>query len=166
MSHTRTAAWRRRVDRDHLVPGAGAHTDGLLARPLSTYDRDTVATAGLPRVGEQHKAVHERLYERTERTLVCLFKDQLAVLEKSTARRFQETLLQRVYGRRMPTLRSSSRQMHAAVLAFDASASSLELPSLSLNKVRALADVEGKLGTVLMALPDSPTAKLKALVRV
>merc|ERR1712194_250667 len=60
----------------------------------------------------------------------------------------------------------NAEALRAAAFAFASSASSLELPSLSLGKAKAIQEMEGKLNNALMTFPDSPAAKLKSLQKI
>lgn len=167
-SRAKIAAWKHRVSRDLLVPNYGSRADGLLKRTLDLFDRDTMAAAGLPRAGEQRLVIRQKLQDRTEGILRSLFDDQMALLEKNTLRKFQATLLRRMSKDVDPSqfYESNAEALRSAAFAFESAASSLEAPSMSLSKSKAIQEMEGKLNNALMTFPDSPAAKIKSLQKV
>lgn len=151
------------------MPKFGTNADALLTRTLDLFDRDTMAAAGLPRAGEQRLAIRRRLQDRTGRVLGSLFDDQMGILEKNVLRRFQGALLRGMDGDAFDASRffeNNAEALRAAALAFASAASSLEVPSLSLSKSKAVSEMEGKLNNALMTFPDSPAAKIKSLQKV
>jgi len=174
-SRARIASWRHRVSRNLLVPKFGIHADALLTRTLDLFDRDTMAAAGLPRAGSQRLIIRKKLYDRTEGILRRLFDDQMTLLEKNTLRRFQSALLRKMDGDSSMLLpggdpskffESNADALRYAAFAFDVGASSLEVPSLSLTKSKAVRDMNDKLNAALISFPDSPVAKIKSLAKV
>jgi len=167
-SRAKIASWKHRVSRNLLVPRYGAGADALLRRTLDLFDRDTMAAAGLPRAGEQRLVIRKKLQERTEGILKRLYDDQMALLEKNTLKKFQRTLLGRMGKDADPSqfYESNAEALQTAAFAFESSASSLEVPSISLSKSKAVQEMEGKLNNALMTFPDSPAAKIKSLQRV
>ena len=174
-SRARIASWRHRVSRNLLVPKFGIHADALLTRTLDLFDRDTMAAAGLPRAGSQRLIIRKKLYDRTEGILRRLFDDQMTLLEKNTLRRFQSALLRKMDGDSSMLLpggdpskffESNADALRSAAFAFDVGASSLEVPSLSLTKSKAVRDMNDKLNAALISFPDSPVAKIKSLAKV
>ncbi len=75
------------------MPGFGPKAYALLTRTLDLFDRDTMATAGLPPAGTQHLIAHEKLRDQTKGFIGRLFNDQLLILKKSKLQRFQAALL-------------------------------------------------------------------------
>ena len=65
-SRAKIALWKHCVSRNMLVPKSGIHADVLLTRTLDLFDRDTMATAGLPRAGEQRLMIRKKLHDRKE----------------------------------------------------------------------------------------------------
>jgi hypothetical protein len=175
-SRAKIAGWRHRVSRGLLVPGFGPKADALLTRTLDLFDRDTMAAAGLPRAGTQRLIAREKLRDRTEGIIGRLFDDQVSILEKSTLRRFQAALLRKMdgddgmslstAGDRSKFLESNAEALRSAAFAFAVGASSLEVPSLSLTKSRAVREMDDKLNSALIAFPDSPAARIRSLAKV
>lgn len=168
-SRAKIASWKHRISRNLLVPKFGSHADELLSRTLDLFDRDTMDAAGLPRAGEQRLIIRKKLQDRTEGILRKLFVDQMAVLEKNVVKKFQSTLLRKMDKDMTDASQfyeSNAGALRAAALAFAVGASSLEVPSLSLTKSKAVQEMESKLNNVLAAFPDSPAAKIKSLAKV
>lgn len=168
-SRAKIASWKHRVSRNLLVPKFGVNADALMTRTLDLFDRDTMAAAGLPRAGEQRLIIRKKLQDRTEGILERLFDDQMATLEKNTVKRFQNTLLRKMDKDGVDAAQffeSNGEALQSAAFAFESTASSLEVPSLSLSKSKAVQEVTGKLNNALMTFPDSPAAKIKALAKI
>jgi len=175
-SRAKIAGWRHRTSRDLLVPDFGPKADALLTRTLDLFDRDTMAAAGLPRAGTQRLIAREKLRDRTEGIIRRLFDDQMSILEKSTLRRFQAALLRKMDGGgdassstaldRSKFLESNADALRSAAFAFAVGASSLEVPSLSLTKSKAVREMDDKLNGALVAFPDSPAARIRSLAKV
>ena len=175
-SRAKIAGWRHRTSRDLLVPQFGSKADALLTRTLDLFDRDTMAAAGLPRAGTQRLIAREKLRDRTEGIICRLFDDQMAILEKGTLRRFQAALLRKMDGGgdassstaldRSKFLESNADALRSAAFAFAVGASSLEVPSLSLTKSKAVREMDDKLNGALVAFPDSPAARIRSLAKV
>mmetsp|Transcript_30382 Transcript_30382/g.55077 ORF Transcript_30382/g.55077 Transcript_30382/m.55077 type:complete len:509 (-) Transcript_30382:90-1616(-) len=167
-SRAKIASWKHRVSRNLLVPKFGIHADALLTRTLDLFDRDTMAAAGLPRAGEQRLMIRKKLQDRTEGIFKRLFDDQMAILEKNTLKRFQMTLLRKMVKDMDASqfFESNAEALRTAAFAFESTASSLEVPSISLSKSKAIQEMEGKLNNALMTFPDSPAAKIKSLQKV
>eukprot|EP00580_Thalassiosira_gravida_P010398 CAMPEP_0201624710 /NCGR_PEP_ID=MMETSP0493-20130528/785_1 /ASSEMBLY_ACC=CAM_ASM_000838 /TAXON_ID=420259 /ORGANISM="Thalassiosira gravida, Strain GMp14c1" /LENGTH=514 /DNA_ID=CAMNT_0048094587 /DNA_START=35 /DNA_END=1579 /DNA_ORIENTATION=+ len=167
-SRAKIASWKHRISRNLLVPKFGARSSALLTRTLDLFDRDTMAAAGLPLAGEQRLAIRKKLQDRTEGILKSLFDDQMAILEKNTLKRFQLTLLRKM-GKDIDASQfyeSNAEALRVAAFAFESTASTLEVPSMSLTKSKAVQDMEGKLNNALITFPDSPAAKIKSLAKV
>ena len=171
-SRAKIASWRHRATRNLLVPGFGTKADALLSRTLDLFDRDTMAAAGLPRAGKLRLVVREKLYDRTEGIIRRLFDDQMAILEKNTLRRFQGALLRKMDGDSSTAgdsskfFESNADALRSAAFAFDVGASSLEVPSLSLTKSKAVREMNEKLNNALISFPDSPAARIRSLAKV
>eukprot|EP00584_Thalassiosira_punctigera_P002722 CAMPEP_0172528690 /NCGR_PEP_ID=MMETSP1067-20121228/2999_1 /TAXON_ID=265564 ORGANISM="Thalassiosira punctigera, Strain Tpunct2005C2" /NCGR_SAMPLE_ID=MMETSP1067 /ASSEMBLY_ACC=CAM_ASM_000444 /LENGTH=517 /DNA_ID=CAMNT_0013312647 /DNA_START=14 /DNA_END=1567 /DNA_ORIENTATION=- len=168
LSRAKIASMKHRISRNLLVPKYGYRADALLKRTLDLFDRDTMAAAGLPRAGEQRLIIRKKLQDRTEGILKRLFDDQMALLEKNTLKRFQASLLRRMAKDADPAqfYESNAEALRMATFAFGSAASSLEVPSMSLTKTKAVKEMEGKLNNALVTFPDSPAAKIKSLQKV
>lgn len=170
MSRAKIASWKHRASRGLLVDKFGLNADSLLQRTLDLFDRDTMAAAGLPSAGEQRLAIRQRLQERMEKTLKDLFDTQMGLLEKSTLKKFNHSLLKKMdRGGGMDAKQffdDNATALRTALFAFETSAALLEIPSLSLTKSNAVRDMTGKLNNALMTFPDSPAAKIKAMKKV
>ncbi|KAL9188711.1 hypothetical protein ACHAXT_007089 [Thalassiosira profunda] len=162
------ASWKHRVSRNLLVPKFGTLADDLLERTLDLFDRDTMAAAGLPRAGEQRLLIRKKLQDRTNGILKRLFDEQMGVLEKTTLKRFQGALLRKMDkdADAAQFFDANAEALRAAAFAFDAKASSLEVPALSLTKAKAVQEMNGKLNNALTTFPDSPAAKIKSMKNV
>lgn len=170
MSRAKIASWKHRASRGLLVDKFGLNADSLLQRTLDLFDRDTMAAAGLPAAGEQRLAIRQRLQERMEKTLKELFDTQMGLLEKSTLKKFNHSLLKKMdRGGGLDAKQffdDNATALRTALFAFETSAALLEIPSLSLTKSNAVRDMTGKLNNALMTFPDSPAAKIKAMKKV
>lgn len=169
-ARAKIASWKHRVSRNLLVPKYGQQADALLTRTLDLFDRDTMAAAGLPMVGEQRLVIRKKLQDRTEGILRKLFDDQMGILEKNVLKRFQSALLRKMdKGGAVDAatfFESNAEALRTAAFAFLTGAEPLEVPSLSLTMSKAAAEVDGKLNDALMTFPDSPAAKIKSLQKV
>jgi hypothetical protein len=169
MSRAKIASWKHRVSRGLLVDKFGMNADSLLQRTLDLFDRDTMSAAGLPVAGEQRLVIRQRLQQRMEKTLKDLFDVQMGILEKSTLKKFNHSLLKKMGKDGLDTTKffdDNATALRTALFAFETSAALLEIPSLSLTKSNAVRDVTGKLNNALMTFPDSPAAKIKAMKKV
>ncbi|EED91273.1 predicted protein [Thalassiosira pseudonana CCMP1335] len=167
-SRAKTAMWKHRVSRGLLVEKFGQNADSLMKRTLDLFDRDTMAAAGLPGAGEKRLEMRSKLQERTEKTLKELFTLQLAILEKSTLKKFNNALLRKM-GKDTEAqdfFDNNAAALRSATFAFETSASTLEVPSLSLSKSKAVQDMTGKLNNALLTFPDSPAAKIKSMKKI
>jgi hypothetical protein len=169
MSRAKIASWKHRVSRGLLVDKFGMNADTLFQRTLDLFDRDTMAAAGLPAAGEQRLVIRQRLQQRMEKTLKDLFDVQMGILEKSTLKKFNHSLLKKMGKDGLDTTKffeDNATALRTSLFAFETSAALLEIPSLSLTKSNAVRDVTGKLNNALMTFPDSPAAKIKAMKKV
>mmetsp|Transcript_33310 Transcript_33310/g.70074 ORF Transcript_33310/g.70074 Transcript_33310/m.70074 type:complete len:515 (+) Transcript_33310:33-1577(+) len=168
-SRAKIASFKHRVSRNLLVPKYGQQAEALLTRTLDLFDRDTMAAAGLPRVGVERLIIRKKLQERTEGILRRLFDDQMGILEKNVLKRFQSALLRKMDKDGVDAstfFESNAEALRTAAFAFLTGATPLEVPSLSLTMSKAAAEVDGKLNNALMTFPDSPAAKIKSLKKV
>jgi len=169
MSRAKIASWKHRVSRGLLVDKFGMNADSLFQRTLDLFDRDTMAAAGLPAAGEQRLVIRQRLQQRMEKTLKDLFDVQMGILEKSTLKKFNHSLLKKMGKDGLDNTKffeDNATALRTSLFAFETSAALLEIPSLSLTKSNAVRDVTGKLNNALMTFPDSPAAKIKAMKKV
>ena len=130
---------------------------------------EDMAAAGLPAAGEQRLVIRQRLQQRMEKTLKDLFDVQMGILEKSTLKKFNHSLLKKMSKDGLDAAKffeDNATALRTALFAFETSAALLEIPSLSLTKSNAVRDVTGKLNNALMTFPDSPAAKIKAMKKV
>ena len=168
-SRAKMAMWKHRVSRGLLVDKFGPNADSLMMRTLDLFDRDTMAAAGLPGAGEKRLEMRAKLQERTENAIKELFASQMTILEKSTLKKFNNVLLRRL-GRDSEDSKdffeSNAAALRTASFAFETTASTLEAPSLSLSKSKAVQDMTGKLNNALMTFPDSPAAKIKSMKKI
>lgn len=169
MSRAKIASWKHRASRGLLVDKFGMNANSLLQRTLDMFDRDTMAAAGLPAAGEDRLIIRQRLQQRMEKTLKDLFDVQIGILEKSTLKKFNHSLLKKMGKEGLDTKKffdDNAVALRTALFAFETSAAFLEIPSLSLTKSNAVRDMTGKLNNALMTFPDSPVAKIKAMKKV
>ena len=169
MSRAKIASWKHRASRGLLVDKFGMNADSLLQRTLDLFDRDTMDAAGLPVAGEQRLVIRKRLQQRMEKTLKDLFDVQVGILEKSTLKKFNHSLLKKMSKDGLDSTKffeENATALRTALFAFETSAALLEIPSMSLTKSNAVRDVTGKLNNALMTFPDSPAAKIKAMKQV
>lgn len=168
MSRAKLAMWKHRASRGLLVDKFGPNADSLLKRTLDLFDRDTMAAAGLPGAGEKRLEIRAQLEVRTEKMLKELYMLQMAILEKSTLKKFNNALLRKMGKdtRSEEFFENNAAALSDALFAFERAASSLEVLSLALSKSKAVQDMTGKLNNALMTFTDSPAAKIKAMKKV
>ncbi len=168
-SRAKISMWKHRVARGHLVEKFGPNADSLMVRTLDLFDRDTMSAAGLPIAGEKRLEMRAKLQERTEKAIRELFSAQMSILEKSTLKKFNNALLSKMGKDNADSkdfFENNAAALRTAAFAFEAKASTLEVPGLSLSKSKAVQDMAGKLNNALMTFPDSPAAKIKAMKKV
>ena len=168
-SRAKISMWKHRVSRGLLVEKFGPSADSLVQRTLDLFDRDTMAAAGLPGAGEKRLEIRSKLQDRTEKTIKELFAAQMSILEKSTLKKFNNSLLRRMGKDSESTkdfFENNAAALRAAAFAFETTASTLEAPSLALSKSKAVQDMTDKLNNALMTFLDSPAAKIKAMKKV
>lgn len=165
MSRTKLAMWKHRTSRGLLVDNFGSSADSLLKRALDLFDRDTMAAAGLPGAGEKRLEIRSQLQERIEKMLRELYAVQIALLEKSTLKRFNNALLRKMGkdDRSEDFYRNNAAFVRDALLSFEKTASTLEISCLALTKSKPVQDMNEKLNNILMTFTDSPAAKIKAM---
>ncbi len=113
--------------------------------------------------------MRSKLQGRVETAIRELFKAQVDILEKATLKKFNGMLL-RQYGKdnegQEQFYNDNAAAMRAAAFSFETAVQELEVPSLSLTKARAVAEIDMKLGTALNEFPTSPAARLKNMREV
>jgi hypothetical protein len=168
MSRAKLALWKHRVSRGLLVDKFGSAAESLLTQTLDVFDRDTMGAAGLPKAGEKRLEIRTQLQERTNKMIQDLHLLQMAILEKYTLRKFNNALLRKLDKdtSSQDFYENNASLLREAMFAFEKTATSLEVPSLSLTKYKSVATMTEKLNNALMTFTDSPAAKIKAMKKV
>jgi len=173
-ARAKLSSWKSRVVRGFLVDSFGTEATKLLQRTINSYDRDTVASAGLLGSAAPYRLeIRSKLLDRIEVAIRELFELQIQVLEKNTLRKFNAELL-RKYNSGSEGIGTSKfyqdneSAVRNAFFAFESSAKNLEVrtSSLTLTKDKACALITEKLNSDLLSFPDSPAAKLKSMKEV
>ncbi len=161
------ASWKSRTARGLTVDNFGAIATQLLQRTMESYDRDTLIAAGSSGAAAAHRLeVRMKLQGKLESAIRDLFKAQIEILEKNTVKKFNNILL-RQYGKdnegKEEFYNANAAAVSTATLAFETAVDTLEVPTLSLTKTKAVAELDTKLNTALLEFPDSPAARLKMM---
>lgn len=165
MSRSKIAMWKHRTSRGLLVDNFGPRADSLIKNALDLFDRDTMAAAGLPRAGEKRLEIRSQLRERTEKMIRELHAVQMALLEKSTLKKFNKALLRKLGAddRSEKFYENNAAVLQNALFAFEKTASTLQVTSLALAKSKYVQSMSEKLNNLLVGFTDSPAAKIKAM---
>ena len=168
MSRARIATWKHRASRGLVVPKFGSGASSLLKNTLDLFDRDTMAAAGLPYAAERRLEIRTQLQERTEKMLRELYALQMAILEKSTLKKFNNALLRKLGtgDNNEDFYENNAAVLRDALFAFDMAVSTLEVSSLALTKSKPVQAMQDKLNSALMSFTDSPAAKIKSMGKV
>lgn len=160
-------SWNYRVNKRNLtIDKFGSNAESLLKRTLDAYDKATLSACGV--ASAERMRLRDKLVRKMTPPVESLFAAQTALLSRSAERRFRRALLRRLDAQRAPESPSAAAPddgdvgplLRNAVFAFEAAASDLEVPSLSLFKKRAVASMRETLQNALVDFPDSPAAKL------
>jgi hypothetical protein len=169
-ARAKLTSWKSRTGRDLTVDNFGTAASQLLKRTMESFDRDTIAAAGIAgSVASYRLQVRAKLQARIESTIRELFKIQVEILEKNTLKKFSATLL-RKHGKGTEGTEQfyndNAAAVRSAAFAFDQAVEELEVPSLALTKSKVSQEMSNKLNTALLTFPDSPAARLKDMKQV
>jgi len=179
-ARAKLTAWRSRTQRGLTIDHFGSAALQLRSRAMEQYDRDTILAAGLAGsiAAPYRLESRTRLAGRIEGVMRELFQVQVGLLEDSTLKKFEATLLRKYSGRgpnggggaddaSVDTVYDDNAAMvRSAVFAFDTAMDDLVLPSLSLTKTKAVREMTTKLESALLVFPDSAAARLKNMREV
>lgn len=166
-ARAKIAAWRSRAARGLWVEGFGADADVVRRRVLASFDWETLAAAGLPLVAPYRLEMRTQLASLVDASIGELFAAQVANVERSTLKRLRAQLLKKSGVTPPDDVPSeNAAAIRAAMFSFDHAVNDLEVPSLSLTKVKPCRDMEALLMDEVMTFPDSPAAKIKRTKKV
>ena len=136
-------------------------------RILSSFDSETLVAAGLPLVASYRLEMRNQLTSLVDSSIVELFGAQVTNLEKRTLKRIGSQLLKKLDVTPAEDVPSeNAAAIRAAMFTFDNVMSELEVPSLSLTKVKPCRDMEAKLTDEVINFSDSPAAQIKRTKKV
>lgn len=165
------SSWKSRTTRGLTVDNFGTSATTLLQRCMESYDRDTLIATGAASSSAAFYRLEKRsrLESKIKLTLEELFKAQIKNLEKMTLSKFNIMLL-RQHGKDNVSVEEfyneNAASVRAAAFSFETAMEELEVPSLSLTKTAAVAEISKKLNTALYEFPDSAVAMLKNMKKV
>mmetsp|Transcript_24767 Transcript_24767/g.28338 ORF Transcript_24767/g.28338 Transcript_24767/m.28338 type:complete len:524 (-) Transcript_24767:53-1624(-) len=164
------SSWKSRSTRGLTVDNFGSAATQLMTRAMESYDRDTLSAVESSSSAASYRLeMRSKLQGRVEIAVRALFKVQVEILEKNTLKRFNNMLL-RQHGKNNEGKESfyndNAAAVRSAAFTFETAVEELEVPSLSLTKVKPLAEIDTKLNTALLEFPDSPAARLKNMREV
>jgi len=179
-ARAKLTAWRSRTQRGLIVDHFGSAALQVRSRAMEQYDRDTILAAGLAGsiAAPYRLESRNKLAGRIDGVVRELFQVQVGLLEDSTLKRFEATLLRKHSSKGTKggggiddasvdtTYADNAAMVRSAVFAFDIAMDDLVLPSLSLTKAKAVREMTTKLETALLTFPDSAAARLKNLKEV
>lgn len=159
------ASWKSRTARGLTVDNFGSAATQLIQRSMESYDCDTlIATGSSSSAASYRLEMRSKLQGKVESAIVELFKAQIEILEKTTVKKFNNMLL-RQHGKdnegKEQFYNDNAAAVRSAAFSFETAVEDLEVPSLSLTKAKAVAEIDAKLNTELLTFPDSPAARLK-----
>ena len=169
------ASWKSRVLLRNLwVDKFGTQASDLIKSTLESYDRDTLAAAGLLTTGPYRMDLRTKLQRRLESSILELYNAQVKNVEKSELSKFESLLLQKWKNREDKTVgtatfyKDNATLLRTAAFSFDSIVSDLVLPSsyLSTPKSKASMDFQKTLDAKLLSFPDCPAARLSGLKQV
>jgi hypothetical protein len=165
-ARARIASWRGRAARGLWVEGFGADAESLRKRILGSFDSETLAAAGLPLVAPYRLEMRTQLASLVDSSISDLFSEQVGNLAKSTLKKFRAQLLRKLDTPPEDAPSENAAAVRAAQFSFDSVMGDLEVPSLSLTKVKKCRDMEEKLGDEVLTFADSPIAQIKRTKKV
>ena len=161
IARAKVASWKSRVARGLLVDDFGASASDLRQVIMQGFDSDTLAGAGLPLVADYRVEMRASLQTFVDTGITEIFNALLQNLEKKILKRLNASMLKTMNDPAESITNSNAAALRRESFAFEKAAESFAVPSLGLNKDKALRDFSAKLNDAILAFPDSPAAKIK-----
>jgi len=166
-ARAKIASWKSRAARGLWAENFGTDAEAMRKRILSSFDSETLVAAGLPLVASYRLEMRTQLASLVDSSIVELFEAQVTNLEKRTLKRLGSQLLKKFDVTPIEDVPSeNAAAIRAAMFSFDNIMSELEVPSLSLTKVKPCRDMESKLTDEVINFGDSPAAQIKRTKKV
>jgi len=166
-ARAKIASWKSRAARGLLAENFGTDAEAMRKRILSSFDSETLVAAGLPLVASYRLEMRNQLASLVDSSIRELFAAQVVNLEKRTLKRLGGQLLKKLDVTPVEDVPSeNAAAIRAAMFSFDNTMSELEVPSLSLTKVKSCRDMEAKLTDEVINFVDSPAAQIKRTKKV
>jgi len=166
-ARAKIASWKSRAARGLWAESFGTDAEAMRKRILSSFDSETLVAAGLPLVASYRLEMRTQLASLVYSSIVELFAAQVVNLEKRTLKRLGSQLLKKLDATPIEDVPSeNAAAIRAAMFSFDNIMSELEVPSLSLTKVKPCRDMESKLTDEVLNFLDSPAAQIKRTKKI
>ena len=166
-ARAKIASWKSRAARGLWAENFGTEAEAMRKRILSSFDSETLVAAGLPLVASYRLEMRTQLASLVDSSIVDLFGAQVANVEKRTLKRLGSQLLKKLDVTPVEDVASeNAAAIRAAMFSFDNIVSDLEVPSLSLTKVKPCRDMESALTDEVLNFPDSPAAQIKRTKKI
>lgn len=166
-ARAKIASWKSRAARGLWAENFGTEAEAMRNRVLSSFDSETLVAVGLPLVASYRLEMRTQLASLVDSSIVELFGAQVANLQKRTLKRLGSQLLKKLDVTPVEDVPSeNAAAIRAAMFSFDNVMSALEVPSLSLTKVKPSRDMEAKLTDDAINFSDSPAAQIKRTKKV
>lgn len=166
-ARAKIASWKSRAARGLWAESFGTDAEAMRKRILSSFDSETLVAAGLPLVASYRLEMRTQLASLVDSSIVELFEAQAINIEKRTLKRLGSQLLRKLDVTPVEDVPSeNAAAIRAAMFSFDNIMNELEVPSLSLTKVKPCRDMESKLTDEVLNFPDSPAAQIKRIKKV
>eukprot|EP00977_Amphora_coffeiformis_P005971 scaffold1271_cov167-Amphora_coffeaeformis.AAC.6 len=146
VARAKVAAWKSRVARGLLIDDFGASATELRQIVLQGFDSDTLAAAGLPLVADYRVNMRASLQAFVETGITDIFSSLLQNLEKKILKRFNAALLKTMNDPAESLMNSNAATVRRETFAFEKSVEAYAVPSLGLNKDKAIRDLQGFCG--------------------
>ncbi len=139
----------------------------MRSRILSSFDSETLVAAGLPLVASYRLEMRTQLASLVDSSIVELFEAQVANVQKRTLKRLSSELLKKLDVTPPEDVPSENQAaIRAAMFSFDNIVNELQVPSLSLTKVKPCREMEETLTNEVISFSDSPAAQIKRTKKV
>jgi len=161
------ASWKSRAARGLWAESFGTDAESMRKRILSSFDSETLVAAGLPLVASYRLEMRTQLASLVDSSIIELFGEQVANVQKRTLKRLGSQLLKKLDVTPADDVSSeNAAAIRAAMFSFDNIMSELEVPSLSLTKVKPCREMESKLTDEVLNFSDSAAAKIKRTKKI
>jgi len=166
-ARAKIATWKSRATRGLWTESFGKDAESMRSRILSSFDSETLVAAGLPLVASYRLEMRTQLASLVDSSIVELFEDQVANVQKRTLKRLSSELLKKLDVTPPEDVPSENQAaIRAAMFSFDNIVNELQVPSLSLTKVKPCRDMEETLMDEVINFSNSPAAQIKRTKKV